>query len=121
MSGGILIQSTDRTDKAVFGEMDIVLLEDRLTAILGGRWYEVDRELSYTVERPDARVDQQLPDRSASDDGFIPKYGLELQVLEDVMVYGVYSEGFRVGGTNRGRGLDRGGPTLPVDYEIRYS
>jgi outer membrane receptor protein involved in Fe transport len=110
-------QATDRTDKAVFGEMDIVLLEDRLTAILGGRWYEVDRELSYTVERPDARVDQQLPDRSASDDGFIPKYGLELQVLEDVMVYGVYSEGFRVGGTNRGRGLDRGGPTLPVDYE----
>ena len=104
MSGGTLSRATDRTDKAVFGEMDIVLLEDRLTAILGGRWYEVDRELSYTVERPDARVDQQLPDRSASDDGFIPKYGLELQVLEDVMVYGVYSEGFRVGGTNRGRG-----------------
>ncbi len=109
-------QATDRTDKAVFGEMDVVLLEDRLTAILGGRWYEVDRELSYTVERPDSRVDQQLPDRTAKDDGFIPKYGLELQVLEDVMVYGVYSEGYRVGGTNRGRGLDRGGPTLPVDY-----
>ena len=110
-------QGTDRTDKAIFGEVDIEILEDRITALLGGRWYEVERELSYTVERPDARVDRQLPDRTADDDGFIPKYGLEFQFSEDVMAYGVYSEGFRVGGTNRGRGLDLGGPTLPVNYE----
>jgi outer membrane receptor protein involved in Fe transport len=102
---------------AVFGEMDIVLIEDRLTALVGGRWYDVDRDLSYTVERPDSRVAQELPDRKASDDGFIPKYGLELQINDDVMVYGVYSEGYRVGGTNRGRGIDLGGPTLPVAYE----
>lgn len=109
-------QGTDRTDKAIFGEVDVEVLEDRLTVLLGGRWYEVERDLSYTVERPDARVDRQLPDRTAKDDGFTPKYGLELQVTEDIMVYGVYSEGFRVGGTNRGRGLDLGGPTLPVNY-----
>ncbi|MGB1440050.1 MAG: TonB-dependent receptor domain-containing protein, partial [Luminiphilus sp.] len=57
----------------------------------------------------------------AKDDGFIPKYGLEFQITEDIMVYGVYSEGYRVGGTNRGRGVVAGdplsGPTLPVDYE----
>ena len=110
-------QGTDRTDMAVFGEMDIVLIEDRITALVGGRWYDVDRDLSYTVERPDSRVAQELPDRKASDDGFIPKYGLELQINDDVMVYGVYSEGYRVGGTNRGRGIDLGGPTLPVAYE----
>ena len=110
-------QGTDRTDKAVFGEIDVNLFDDRLTVLLGGRWYEVERELSYTVERPDARVDRQLPDRTANDDGFIPKYGLEFNVNEDVMLYTVYSEGFRVGGTNRGRGLDLGGPTLPVNYE----
>ena len=69
------------------------------------------------MERPDSRVDQQLPNREANDDGFIPKYGLELKLSDDVMVYGVYSEGYRVGGTNRGRGLDKGGPTLPVVYE----
>ena len=97
--------------------MDIELIENRLTALIGGRWYEVERELSYTVERPDHRVDQQLPNRTAEDDGFIPKYGLELQITEDVMFYGIYSEGYRVGGTNRGRGLDKGGPTLPVVYE----
>ena len=110
-------QGTDRTDTALFGEMDIILIEDRLTALIGGRWYDVDRELSYTVERPDSRVAQELPDRKAKDDGFIPKYGLELQINEDIMIYGVYSEGYRVGGTNRGRGIDLGGPTLPVAYE----
>jgi len=110
-------QDTERTDVAVFGELDYEILEDRLTLLVGGRWYEVERDLSYTVERPDSRVDQQLPDRNAKDDGFIPKYGLELQITDDIMAYAVYSEGYRVGGTNRGRGLDRGGPTLPVDYE----
>jgi iron complex outermembrane receptor protein len=110
-------QGTDRTDKAIFGEIDIELIENKLTALVGGRWYEVDRELSYTVERPDSRVAQALPNRTASDDGFTPKYGLEFYVNNDVMLYGVYSEGYRVGGTNRGRGLDQGGPTLPVRYE----
>lgn len=109
-------QGTERTDKAVFGEIDIEI-SDKLTLLFGGRWYEVDREMSYTVERPDSRVNQQLPDRTASDDGFIPKFGFELNLAEDVLFYGVYSEGYRVGGTNRGRGIDKGGPTLPVAYE----
>jgi len=110
-------QGTKRTDKAVFGEMDFDIIEDKLTALVGGRWYQVDRELSYTVEKPDSRVDQQLPNRVAEDDGFIPKLGLEWHINPDVMLYGVYSEGYRVGGTNRGRTNDNGGATLPVDYE----
>ena len=110
-------QGTDRTDMAVFGEMDVELIENRLTAMLGGRWYEVDRELIYAVERPDGREEQYLPDRKAKDDGFIPKIGLELQVTDDVMLYGVYSEGYRVGGTNRNRGISQGGPTLGATYE----
>ncbi|MCH1555223.1 MAG: TonB-dependent receptor, partial [Pseudomonadales bacterium] len=93
-------QGTERTDKAVFGEIDIDI-NDKLTLLLGGRWYDVDRELSYTVERPDSRVNQQLPNRTASDDGFIPKVGLEFNISSDLMFYGVYSEGYRVGGTNR--------------------
>jgi iron complex outermembrane receptor protein len=110
-------QGTDRTDKAIFGEMDIEIIEDRLTALVGGRWYEIDRELSYGVERPDDRLEELIPYREAKDDGFIPKYGLELQINEDIMVYGVYSEGYRVGGINRGRGVSKGGPTLPIPYE----
>ena len=102
-----------KNGQSVFGEVDIDIIEDKLTLLLGGRWYEVDRDLTYYVERPDARLDQQLPDRNAVDDGFIPKFGVEFHVNEDVMVYGLYSEGYRVGGTNRGRG----DPTLPRVYE----
>ena len=41
-------------------------------------------------------VDRQLPrpGSNAKDDGFIPKYGLEYKFSDDIMVYGVYSEGF---------------------------
>ena len=101
-------QGTDRKDKAVFGEVDYEIIDDKLTLLLGGRYYEIERELTYTVERPDGR-DRQLPypARTMEDDGFNPKYGLEYKISDDVMVYGVYSEGFRVGGVNRGRCNDQ--------------
>ena len=110
-------QGTERTDYAVFGEFDYELIEDRLTVLLGGRWYEVERDLSYTVERPGGNPDRNYPDRTMKDDGFNPKYGLQLQITDDVMVYGVYSEGFRVGGVNRGRENSNGGGTLPLVYD----
>ena len=104
-------QSTSRQDKAVFGEIDIKLT-DRLSLLAGGRWYEVDRNIEYFVEKPYGNPNLATPPRSASDDGFIPKFGLQYDLADNLMIWTVYSEGFRVGGTNRGRGI----PTLPVDY-----
>tara|TARA_B110000914_G_scaffold75929_1_gene66741 strand:- start:914 stop:3223 length:2310 start_codon:yes stop_codon:yes gene_type:complete len=104
-------QTTHREDKAFFGEIDIKLT-DRLSLLAGGRWYEVDRGIEYFVEKPLGNPNLSTPARSAKDDGFIPKFGLQYDLTDDLMVWGVYSEGFRVGGTNRGRGI----PTLPVDY-----
>ncbi|MCS5595524.1 MAG: TonB-dependent receptor [Porticoccaceae bacterium] len=104
-------QTTHREDKAVFGEIDIKLT-DRLSLLAGGRWYEVNRGIEYFVEKPLGNPNLATPARSAKDDGFIPKFGLQYDLTDDLMVWGVYSEGFRVGGTNRGRGI----PTLPVDY-----
>jgi outer membrane receptor protein involved in Fe transport len=37
-----------------------------------------------------------------SDDTVLPKISLSYDVNDDVMIYGLYSEGFRVGGTNNG-------------------
>ncbi len=105
-------QGTTREDSAVFGEMDIKLTE-RLSAIVGGRWYEVDRTISYNNDKPKGYTASAETNRKAKDDGFLPKYGLQFHITDDVMVYGLYSEGFRVGGTNRGRGI----PTLPVAYD----
>jgi outer membrane receptor protein involved in Fe transport len=81
--------------------------------IVGGRWYEVDRAISYNNDKPKGYQVSAETNRQATDDGFLPKYGLQFQVTDDAMVYGLYSEGFRVGGTNRGRGI----PTLPVAYD----
>ena len=104
-------QTTTREDKAVFGEIDIKV-SDRLSLLLGGRYYEVDRYISYFVEKPAGYPNNFTPDRTAVDDGFIPKVGLQYDLSDNIMVWGVYSEGYRVGGTNRARGT----PTLPVEY-----
>jgi len=104
-------QETTRDDTAVFGEIDIELTE-RLSMLVGGRWYEVDRTIQYWNDKPLGNEATAPTDREVSDDGFIPKFGLQYDLSDDVMIWGVYSEGFRVGGTNRGRGI----PTLPVDY-----
>ena len=108
-------QGTEREDLAVFGELDFEIT-DRLTLLLGGRWYEVDRSIDYGVDKPTNRAWQRPDNRQMKDDGFIPKYGLEFNINEDVMVYGVYSEGFRVGGVNRGLRGNQGGAVLPVEY-----
>jgi len=110
-------QQTNRVDKAVFGELDYNLT-DRLSLLVGGRWYEIDREIDYKVNRPAGYwgfdYDSAYPgQRSMVDDGFTPKVGLQYDVSDNVMVWSVYSEGYRVGGTNRGRGI----PTLPLFYD----
>jgi outer membrane receptor protein involved in Fe transport len=38
-------------------------------------------------------------------DDWVPKVSLKYQINDDWMVYGLYSEGFRPGGSNRGRGI----------------
>jgi outer membrane receptor protein involved in Fe transport len=38
------------------------------------------------------------------DDDFAIKFALEYNITDDIMLYGLYSEGFRPGGTNRNRG-----------------
>ena len=44
-------QGTEREDLAVFGELDFNIT-DQLTLLLGGRWYEVDRSITYGVDKP---------------------------------------------------------------------
>ncbi|MEM8501145.1 MAG: TonB-dependent receptor [Pseudomonadota bacterium] len=105
------VQETTRTDMAVFGELDWSIT-DKIDLLLGGRWYDVEVERDYFVSRPTTRLEQELQ-AGGTDDGFVPKVGLQYNVNDDVMLYALYSEGYRVGGVNRGRG----DPTLPVIYE----
>lgn len=111
-------QGTKREDTAIFGEIEIDL-SDRLTVLAGGRWYEVTKDLTYFNEKPGGlRIPAfgtgPIPPRTVTDDGFVPKIGLQYDINDDVMIYGVYSEGYRVGGVNRGKAAF---PTLPNEYE----
>ena len=115
-------QQTSRETLAVYGELDWNLTEN-LALLLGGRWYDVEKSIDYFVQKPEGLfqavpsnndIRGPQPNRKMDDDGFIPKIGLQYNITDDVMIYGVYSEGFRTGGVNRGRS-DNG--TFPVAYD----
>lgn len=60
--------------------------------------------------------DNGISTPSQSDDDFALKIGLQYNLGENQMVYGLFSEGFRAGGVNRGRG----NPFFPEIYEPDY-
>jgi iron complex outermembrane recepter protein len=106
--------------KAVFGEMSFDLT-DRLTATLGARRFEFDRFTSDTTQFP-----QGLPPAGAYDTGgnysssgndssTVYKVGLTYDITDDIMVYGLFSQGFRLGGNNSARAASTG--FVPLVYD----
>jgi iron complex outermembrane recepter protein len=91
----------NRTDEevALFGELSFQLSEAWSLAA-GGRLFEAKSEnrvsrlpgISYPAGNSFAE--------NKKDDGFTPKVTLTFKPHEDLMLYGLYSEGFRVGGAN---------------------
>lgn len=107
--------SADRThweQWAVFGEVTWHI-NDQWNAIFGGRWFDRTMDKAYYVELPKYNLtDEGISHPSSDESDFVPKFSLSYQ-LNDILLYGLYSEGFRPGGTNRGRGL----PFFPQQYE----
>jgi outer membrane receptor protein involved in Fe transport len=60
----------------------------------------------------DNLVDDGFTHPSSVDDDVAVKFALEYNINENIMVYGLYSEGFRPGGTNRNRGQ----PFFPAQF-----
>jgi iron complex outermembrane receptor protein len=58
--------------------------------------------------------------KKASGQGFTHKLNLTWKPVEDVLLYGTWSRGFRPGGINRRAGLDPYGPDYLVNYEIGF-
>ncbi len=113
--------STDRTDwtqVAVFGEFTWHVT-DKTDLTIGGRYFQRDNDKLYLVYGPDTQLRAEfLPGEraagiaSGSDSDFVPKINLSYKLSDSKMIYGLYSEGFRPGGTNRGRG-ELGRTTFP--------
>ncbi len=104
-------EESKRTDMAVFGETTINLGK-RWKMLLGLRWYDTEIDRTFYQAIP-LTAPPAVAVSGASDDGFLPKLGVQYFFQDDKMLYALYSEGFRSGGTNRARGT----PTLPVTFD----
>lgn len=107
--------SADRTEweqTAVFGEMTLHLGNFDLTG--GARWFDRTMDKLYWVENPAFNL---TPDGylspSSDESDVVYKLSLSYRLSENTLLYGLYSEGFRPGGTNRGRGI----PFFPRQYD----
>jgi outer membrane receptor protein involved in Fe transport len=83
---------------ALFGELNY-RITDRLSATVGARWFEYDRDRNEVKEWPegwayDADVYQ------GKDDDTLFKFALDYSLGDDKMLYFLYSEGYRLGGYN---------------------
>jgi iron complex outermembrane recepter protein len=121
LNGGNTFFGRTRADeveqKAVFGEATFKFA-DRWTLLAGLRWSEADLEAiqatlhAFAPTGPVEVDDDQVIGTTVNgnevgllkQDGSatLPKISLSLQATDDVLVYALYSEGFRVGGINNG-------------------
>ena len=116
--------SYDRTDwqtMAVFGEVNY-RFDENWELTLGGRYFDREADKKYWVENPKGALaaDGVLPKNKRDNPGdsdFVPKVSIKYNVDDDTMVYGLYSEGYRPGGVNRGRST---APFYPDVYESDY-
>jgi iron complex outermembrane receptor protein len=91
-------------DLGIFGEVSYKLT-DTWTVTVGGRYF--DTKSDSTVARPPSALfpDSFDPVGSSfrelqSETGFTPKASISYRPSDDLMVYALYSQGFRVGGAN---------------------
>ena len=83
---------------AVFGEIGFDLT-DALSATVGARWFEYDRDRTEIKEWPEGWVYDADIYQGKSDDTLY-KFSLNYDFDDDKMVYMLFSEGFRLGGFN---------------------
>ncbi len=115
---------------ALFGEASFDVT-DSLTVHGGLRWAEFDRNIFSKFAFPHGLI--PFGDRSVGDAGFrsvgtdtdtIFKVGVRYNIDNDRMVYGLFSQGFRVGGVNSPRAARTGqvpqiyNPDIVDNYEI---
>lgn len=107
---------------AVFGEISYNFT-DKLMATVGARWFEFDKDeyqqyyAPYLVPPPGSYgFGEGLTEAEGTESDTIFKVGLQYDINEDVMVYGLVSEGFRLGGRNSPRVVGNN-PNMPAEYE----
>jgi iron complex outermembrane receptor protein len=121
-------QETSWEQKAIFGEATWHI-NDGWDLTVGGRYFDRSTDLAYWVNQPGRKYpnegrfasDEEFreenngipPTHTGEDTKFIPKIALSYKFNDDTMMYGLYTEGQRQGGANRGRG----DPFFPKSFD----
>ena len=116
--------SYDRTTwetMAVFGEVNY-RFDENWELTVGGRFFDREADKKYWVENPKGALtaDGVLPRNkrdNESNSDFVPKVSIKYNINDDMMVYALYSEGYRPGGVNRGRSS---APIYPDKYDADF-
>ena len=116
--------SYDRTTwetMAVFGEVNY-RFDENWELTVGGRFFDREADKTYWVENPKGALtaDGYLPKNkrdNESNSDFVPKVSIKYNINKDMMVYALYSEGYRPGGVNRGRSS---APIYPDKYDADF-
>ncbi len=113
---------------AAFGEATYEF-SDRLRLMVGLRYFDIDVEAIQATTHAFGGAPSEVAGKiigqtingndigllKQDDSDFVPKVSLSYDVSDDVMVYGLYSEGFRVGGINNGN--QPFAPGIPDTYD----
>lgn len=78
---------------ALFGELSYAMLDERLTATVGGRYFK-DKRRTQGLNRYTSTA---TPAQSATFDSFNPRFNLSFKVSDDFLIYGNVAKGFRSG------------------------
>ena len=98
---------------AVFGEV-VWHISDRWDLTGGLRWFDRKMNKEYYVELPRYNLSADgISYPSSKENDWVPKLSLAFNATDNNLFYALYSEGFRPGGTNRGRGI----PYFPSQYD----
>lgn len=100
---------------AIFGET-VWHLTDTVNLTIGARWFDRDNSVLYFESKPFGNPDNLAAggeERKGNMEKVIPKVSVSWNYSDDGMVYALWTEGYRPGGTNRTRGV----PFFPSEYD----
>lgn len=108
-----------REQTAVFGEVSYEFVPD-WTLTVGLRWFEVEREESQNTVLNAFGPSGVLVPSDFKESDVVSRFKVSWDVNEDVFLYALAAEGFRVGGPNQPVGFNNSAPDFEADSLWNY-
>ncbi|OYX67297.1 MAG: TonB-dependent receptor [Sphingomonadales bacterium 32-64-17] len=113
--------SSQVKEKAVFGEATLQIIPQwQVTG--GARYFDYTSEISGAAALPLlgdplSPYDLTAAGGTGGEDGWVWKFNTSFDISDELMIYGTYSKGYRIGGPNRVAPCPDGTPTDPTQYD----